>query len=30
LSRVLPTFTFRVDENAARWKWNSPLVDSGS
>ena len=27
LTRVLPTFVFRVDENAARRKWNSPLVD---
>ncbi len=24
LTRVLPTFAFRVTENAAWWKWNSP------
>ncbi len=30
LVRVLPTFAFRVDENAARRKWNSPLVDCAS
>ncbi len=27
LVRVLPTFPFRVVKNAARRKWNSPLVD---
>ena len=26
LARVLPTFAFRVDENAARRKWNSFIV----
>jgi hypothetical protein len=26
LVRVLPTSTFRVDENDTRWKWNSPRL----
>jgi hypothetical protein len=25
LARVLPTFAFNCAENAARWKWKSPL-----
>ena len=30
LVRVLPTFALSLEENAARWKWKSPLVDCAS
>ena len=30
LARVLPTFAFRCEENEARRKWKSALVDCAS
>jgi hypothetical protein len=26
LTRVLPTFVFRSEENAVRWKWKIPWI----
>ena len=29
LGRILPHFDLRIEENDTRWKWKSPLFDSG-